>query len=661
MLAEKFIAFKKKVKEIAEELVRDNLIDEERFNEIRFLLEKEKIVVGIVGQVKNGKTTLVNALIFGKQVLPAASTPMTASLTRLIFGEHPAVEVEFFTKEEWNEIEKMAKENTDTDECKSAKELVEKAKSIRNELPLLLGQKKEISFNDIYNYVGENGKYVSITKALTIKYPEEILKDIEIVDTPGFNDPIISREMRTKDFLREANVILLLLYAGRPFDINDKNLIFNRITSEGTGKVIILMNKKDVVVEMHGTEEKARNYIESKLEEELNNLEKDNTNNPIIKVLRGAKVIPFSSLMALLGKMSENEIKKDEDFSYHYERFKDEFLLLKNSEDFIKMSGLKELENIINEIIRKQKHEILFKNIETKLTGLIQQKVSDINRKIYQLEMEEKNLSKSKIDIEVEKKNLEFLEKELMDFFYEELNNLSNELKSLHNNSVNEIKNEIYNFYQKIITELPEKSLWEFHSSYSAKVSNYVNEKITNLKKDIENNFKKYKDCCLNKVKSFMKQLYNEANSKAIKYLTWTKKDIFHLMDEFSKQIDIDNTIDLPNIEIETQGSWFLNTARAKNQAISQVKDEIENRINSFKENYEKIYGHYRTLIAKLRTDFKNKVIGPVRNSLNDAERNYDQKEKRLKEIMEQKNELNKQKGLLEERLKFIIDELKSF
>ena len=38
--------------------------------------------LGIIGRVKSGKSSLINALIFeGKNVLPKAATPMTAALT----------------------------------------------------------------------------------------------------------------------------------------------------------------------------------------------------------------------------------------------------------------------------------------------------------------------------------------------------------------------------------------------------------------------------------------------------------------------------------------------------------------------------------------------------------------------------------------------------
>ncbi|WP_195834868.1 dynamin family protein [Helicobacter pylori] len=54
--------------------------------------------VGIIGRVKAGKSSLLNALIFeGVEVLPKATTPMTASLTILKYADTLSAEVEFYS------------------------------------------------------------------------------------------------------------------------------------------------------------------------------------------------------------------------------------------------------------------------------------------------------------------------------------------------------------------------------------------------------------------------------------------------------------------------------------------------------------------------------------------------------------------------------------
>ncbi len=62
--------------------------------------------VGIIGRVKAGKSSLLNALIFeGVEVLPKAATPMTASLTILKYADTLSAEVEFYSPKDILELE----------------------------------------------------------------------------------------------------------------------------------------------------------------------------------------------------------------------------------------------------------------------------------------------------------------------------------------------------------------------------------------------------------------------------------------------------------------------------------------------------------------------------------------------------------------------------
>ncbi len=61
--------------------------------------------VGIIGRVKAGKSSLLNALIFeGKEVLPKAATPMTASLTVLKYAKNLSAQVEFYSQKDILEL-----------------------------------------------------------------------------------------------------------------------------------------------------------------------------------------------------------------------------------------------------------------------------------------------------------------------------------------------------------------------------------------------------------------------------------------------------------------------------------------------------------------------------------------------------------------------------
>lgn len=178
--------------------------------EIREKLEKDTLTIGVIGQMKCGKSTFLNAFIFENDVLPAATTPMTAALSVITYGEKERIVAEFYTADEWAE-QKMqaarpledAADSLDESKIKAAKELVEKSSKLGTSLQSYLGKTQEDSFDQLIEYVGADGKFISITKSVTIYYPKEYLKGVEIVDTPGFNDPIVSREERTKEFLKK--------------------------------------------------------------------------------------------------------------------------------------------------------------------------------------------------------------------------------------------------------------------------------------------------------------------------------------------------------------------------------------------------------------------------------------------------------------------------
>ena len=65
-----------------------------------------KLIIGVIGAVKAGKSSFLNALLFdGEQYLPKAITPSTATLTKITYSDTPKAIVHFFDKEDWNQIE----------------------------------------------------------------------------------------------------------------------------------------------------------------------------------------------------------------------------------------------------------------------------------------------------------------------------------------------------------------------------------------------------------------------------------------------------------------------------------------------------------------------------------------------------------------------------
>ena len=67
-------------------------------------LKEEHFLVSFTGQIKAGKSTLINASLFGKPIIPADDTPHTAKITIIKYGEKPRLEATFYNTEEWKKL-----------------------------------------------------------------------------------------------------------------------------------------------------------------------------------------------------------------------------------------------------------------------------------------------------------------------------------------------------------------------------------------------------------------------------------------------------------------------------------------------------------------------------------------------------------------------------
>lgn len=325
--------------------------------------EEQKLTIGVIGQMKAGKSTFLNSFIFGDTILPAATSPMTASLSYITYGPEKKLVAEFYTPDEWAElrntaqlpIEEGQESTAQGSKIKAAQELVAKAGKL-SQLDSLLGKTKEDSFSNLIDYVGADGKYIAITKAVTLYYPLEYLKGVEIVDTPGFNDPIVSREERTRQFLKQADVSLLLLYAGRAFDASDRDILFKDVRNCGIGKILVGINKYDINVAQGETPKEISTATEQALRQAAYELQDDS----IIELVQETHPIPFSAEMALLSKLPMSRIQADEVLLHHYKRCCETFEISSQSELY-ERSLVESLNEAVRDVIERDKVEILLR------------------------------------------------------------------------------------------------------------------------------------------------------------------------------------------------------------------------------------------------------------------------------------------------------------
>ncbi|GAA8075184.1 dynamin family protein [Helicobacter pylori] len=302
--------------------------------------EDRDLKVGIIGRVKAGKSSLLNALIFeGVEVLPKAATPMTASLTILKYAQNLSAEVEFYSPKDIAELEneheryvrefnriveeevKKQKEKqslsnrtkegikslsnkfsrnksteaTPKENILSEEEIVKRAERIAEYK--LKGDEKLVSSHDQYErmkksgllntenldpriqansleelnqkllqFVGTNGKYMPYTKAVQISLNNPNLKDLEVIDTPGVNDPIASREERTKALLKDCDVVFIVSPSNQFLTDSDMDL-FDRVSNkEGLQEIYFVASQADSAVLSMSEVEKSNQHLPTAFE-----------------------------------------------------------------------------------------------------------------------------------------------------------------------------------------------------------------------------------------------------------------------------------------------------------------------------------------------------------------------------------------------------------
>lgn len=668
---------KKQVRLIAEQSFKENWISEDEYNHIVNVLEKEKITIGVVGQMKYGKSTLLNAYIFKKPVLPSASTPMTASLTFICYGDE-AVEVEFYTPDEWKEIEKLAQENYDSDIVRSAQELVQNSFHIKNELKNLLGKKIKIKFQDLNKYVGVGGKYVPITKSITISYPEEILKNADFVDTPGFNDPIISRELRARELLSKADVVLVLLFSHRPFDASDKDIIFSKIRNVGLGKAILVINKWDLLLDEYGTEEKVINYIIEKFNQEIVNLQ--NEDKIISKIFSKSKIIPFSSLLALLGVTNKNEIVKDKDgLGWYYSDYSKKFPSLKTQSDFVTLSKLPELEKEIDEIIKNEKLTILVNKPISKILGKMNE-IKNLNEsKFYNIEMEIKNLNRTKTEIQQELKNFKLAEKEIKKVISTAIFELKKEIILKKNEFERYVESQYNHLIKEIPSIIPEKKIYTLPHNYIKNCESLIETRLIEFQDIIEQEIAfRLKEMVL-LISRFISDIDVEIEQIAYKNISYSVEDLIKIkkpiLDNLNEKInfyvecniDINTNLLVPSIinivlpPILFPLSFILSLSLNKSEIIKNAREKIEtsipleNLLQSINDFSQKLMDYSDFIEEK----FNELVILPLKNILEQSEKSSADRENRLKELLNEKELLTHQLKKIEERKKIYENELR--
>ncbi|MEJ6402968.1 dynamin family protein [Yoonia sp. 2307UL14-13] len=233
--------------------------------------------ITMIGQIKSGKTSLVNAMVGRPELLPADVNPWTSVVTSLHLNaplppDAPTATFQFFSQGEWDHLvenggrigELSSRAGAD-DELEKVREQIaemrEKTKArLGRKFELLLGQKHnyaELSDELVQRYVcmgddfedldeeDQQGQFADITKSADLYLKADTIPmPLCLRDTPGVNDTFMMREQITINALRDSRICVVVLSAHQALSSMDMGLI-RLIANVKSREVIIFVNRID--------------------------------------------------------------------------------------------------------------------------------------------------------------------------------------------------------------------------------------------------------------------------------------------------------------------------------------------------------------------------------------------------------------------------------
>ena len=337
-------------------------------------LNDQKFSIGITGVMNAGKSTMLNALM-GREILGSAVVPETANLTIVKHNPTDNAKVYYWNEQEWDRIKKSASQ------LESMKDFVEETNRIfgdnlKNYIRPV-SRFDEIDIKDLSSYTSAeaSGKKCNLVKYVELGSKLDFLSDgIEIVDTPGLDDPVIQREEITKEYISQCDMMIHLMNVSQSATLKDVEFIIDALLYQNISKLLVVITRADTVSKEQL--EEVIKYTKTSIEKQLKAQNKDSQLDYILKTIR---FIPISGRMALLHRTGREKEALDAGFT-------------------IEDTGILEIEKYLMDTLfgtNSQKGELVVQSTKNQLQKVIEKQISFNN---YELTL----LSKSKEELEKE-------------------------------------------------------------------------------------------------------------------------------------------------------------------------------------------------------------------------------------------------------------------
>ncbi len=260
--------------------------------DMRGSLESSACRIAFVGQIKAGKSSLINALINRPGLLPTDINPSTAVVTKVFLGasgqNDNSARFHFFTEDEWNNIMSGAEPGAE------GKRLLTLPSS-RTKLHELQRRAEKRLGPDYSKVLGKHHLFSAVTPQILEQYvsasdykpdppyPTQLYSDVikmaevfletppfshptVMIDTPGVNDFFFIRDEITHSNLADADIYLVVLSAQNPLSSADVSLL-RLLRGLQRNKIIAVINRIDSLENVAEDSRKVETFVREGLKQ----------------------------------------------------------------------------------------------------------------------------------------------------------------------------------------------------------------------------------------------------------------------------------------------------------------------------------------------------------------------------------------------------------
>lgn len=599
--------------------------------------------IAVCGEVKAGKSTLLNSLFFDDNIIPVFETPETAKITFIRQSKtgKDYFEVNFYSKEEWIQLNEEYSQDEKRKEGLSKR--LEKSSECGVYEKQCIGLQPRIVENleDLNQYVSvakegdflsereqNAGKYTPFVKSVAIYISSEKLKaDVQIVDTPGLNDPNIINSMETLDWIDRAHAVM---YVTDETGLHEPDFNFIRkfLKENGPQNRIMVLNKIDCSDDWRSTVSKWRDEGASNtLFCELNLCSEKE------------RICGYSGLVNIVRKKLEKGLPLTENESLNYEGRED----FDGDPDDLKRCLEETL--FVNEGSRRidSAFDCLRQLVSGKLESIELQKVElETQLGEYTLNSDEKLKKKEKLEeltnkITIASRDVddwlnEYIEKNMQDFNDE----LKKERIRLQNASKDELLS-IVNGNGNFLDIQARYPVWL--STEFLNRNQKVVKKMNELKKNCQEECKSQITIFVSELNPDQQRVFKDAELR------------FKNNHDRSKDIDAENLADVMKrtLPSNTFTNLFSKCRNYANKMASEMNIAIE-------KHWNKCYGAFPDRLREEMDELRNRVLQSIKQSVDFAMKCNEDAIKNEQNVSHKLAELNNQLDMLKRERKEFED-----